>query len=183
MRLFISVNFSESTLRALLEARERLRALSHGRGGFTQDTNLHLTLAFLGEVEPGRVPLAEEAMRASRGRALSLVFDRAGRFRREGGDIWWAGGPENLSLAAYQRRLVRELRARGFELEARRFTPHVTLARRMAGDIDPDARLIPEPVYERVTAASLMRSELGRGAPKYTELARVQFAPGIAAQA
>ena len=46
MRLFISINFSPETLDALIAAREGLRDLAGGRGGFTP--NLHLTLAFLG---------------------------------------------------------------------------------------------------------------------------------------
>ncbi len=175
MRLFIAINFSEPTRRALLAARERLRSLTGGRGGFTQDTNLHLTLAFLGEVEPERAALAAEAMRAAQGRALTLVIDRAGRFAREGGDIWWAGASSAPALSAYQRRLARELARRGFELEKRRFNPHVTLARRVPDVLPPDVRLLERPIIERVGAASLMRSELGRGAPKYTELARAEF--------
>ena len=175
MRLFIAVNFSAGTLDALLAARERLRALTGGRGGFTQDTNLHLTLAFLGEIEPERAPLAVEAMRAAQGRVLTLGIDRIGRFRRDGGDIWWAGADRAPALSAYQRRLVRELRARGFELESRRFSPHVTLARRIDPALEVPDSLLAAPITERVDAASLMRSELGRGAPKYTELARVGF--------
>lgn len=177
MRLFIAVNFSPEALAALLCARERLRELTNGRGGFTQDTNLHLTLAFLGEIEPERVDLAVEAMREARGRAFTLRIDSAGRFKRDGGDIWWAGSDDNLALAAYQRRLIRELRARGFVIESRRFAPHVTLARRIVDELPPGTKLLETPVLEHVTAASLMRSELGRGAPKYTELARVDFAP------
>ena len=160
MRLFIAVNFSENALKSLLAARERLRELTGGRGGFTQDTNLHLTLAFLG------------------GRPLTLVIDRSGRFRRDGGDIWWAGAADNPALAAYQRRLTRELRERGFDLENRRFSPHVTLARRIVTELPPGTRLITEPVTERVDGVSLMRSELGRGAPKYTELAHIAFDRG-----
>ena len=175
MRLFIAVNFSPETLSALLAARERLRELCAGRGSFTQDTNLHLTLAFLGEVEPGRAKPAVEAMEAAEGRALTLTIDRAGRFKRDGGDIWWAGSADNPALAAYQRRLTRELRERGFELENRRFTPHVTLARRITARLGEDVRLIDRPVTERIDGASLMLSELGHGAPKYTELARVAF--------
>ena len=94
MRLFIAVNFSENALKSLLAARERLRELTGGRGGFTQDTNLHLTLAFLGEVAEARVPSAAEAMAAAGGRPLTLVIDRSGRFRRDGGDIWWAGAAD-----------------------------------------------------------------------------------------
>ena len=178
LRLFIAVNFSENALKSLLAARERLRELTGGRGGFTQDTNLHLTLAFLGEVAEARVPSAAEAMPAAVGRPLTLVIDRAGRFRRDGGDIWWAGAADNPALAAYQRRLTRELRARGFELENRRFSPHVTLARRIVTELPPGTRLITEPVTERVDGVSLMRSELGRGAPKYTELAHIAFDRG-----
>ena len=172
MRLFIAVNFSPNTLSGLIEARERLRKMCLGKGSFTQDANLHLTLAFLGEVEAERAGLAAEAMEAARGRTMELVFDRAGRFKGTGGDIWWAGGPENPALAAVQRRLARGLVSRGFELEARRFIPHVTLARRVP---EPEGRpeLFETPVTERVGALSLMRSELGRGAPRYTELERV----------
>lgn len=175
MRLFIAVNFSEPSRQLLLSARERLRTLTHGRGGFTQDTNLHLTLAFLGEVATERAALAEEAMRAARGRAFTLEIDRTGRFVRDGGDIWWVGAAESPPLEAYQRRLVRELVSRGFGLEKRRFYPHITLARRISDALPPDTRLLEAPVVERVDAVSLMRSELGRGAPKYTELARVRF--------
>ena len=172
MRLFISINFSPETLAALIAAREGLRALAGGRGSFTPDANLHLTLAFLGETEPGLVPLALEAMREAGARPFELVFDRAGRFKRADGGIWWAGGPENPALAAVQRRLARGLASRGFELEARRFIPHVTLARRVP-ELEGLPELFETPVTERVGALSLMRSELGRGAPRYTELERV----------
>ena len=114
-------------------------------------------------------------MEAAEGRALTLTIDRAGRFKRAGGDIWWAGSADNPALAAYQRRLTRELRERGFELENRRFTPHVTLARRITARLGEEVRLIDRPITERVDGASLMLSELGHGAPKYTELARVAF--------
>ena len=172
MRLFIAINFSRETLAALAAAREELRRLAGGRGSFAPDANLHLTLTFLGEVEPARVPLALEAMREPGAQPFELTFDRAGRFRRADGDIWWAGGPENAALTAVQRRLARGLAARGFELEARRFVPHVTLARRVP-DFEGRPAPFETPAVERVGAMSLMRSELGRGAPRYTELERL----------
>lgn len=172
MRLFIAVNFSENTVAALARARDELRKLTRGKGSFPPDINLHLTLAFLGETAPGRAADALDAMRAAAGRPFELTFDRAGRFKRDGGDIWWAGGPEDPALLATQRRLARALDERGFILEARRFSPHVTLARRVPQGIERPA-LITTPVSEHVEALSLMQSELGRGAPRYTELERV----------
>ena len=57
-------------------------------------------------------------------------------------------------------------------MEARRFIPHVTLARRVP-ELEARPALFETPAVERVGALSLMRSELGRGAPRYTELERV----------
>ena len=167
MRLFIALNFSEPALAALVGAREELRRLAGGRGSYSPEANLHLTLAFLGEVEPERARLAAEAMRAAAGPGFELTLDRTGRFRRDGGDIWWAGGPESPALLALQRRLTRGLLSRGFELEARRFSPHVTLARRVP-PLEAKPKLLP--VTERVGRISLMQSELKYRPPRYTEL-------------
>ena len=170
MRLFIAVNFSAETLGVLRAARDELRRLADGRGSFTPDANLHLTLAFLGEVPEERAAPAAEALREAGTRPFELVFDRAGRFRREGGDIWWAGGPENPALLALRRRLARALAERGFALEERRFTPHVTLARRV-GPLPERPALFAQPQVERVERISLMRSELRYSPPRYTVLA------------
>ena len=171
MRLFIAVNFSRPTLAALEAAREALRSAAGGRGSYTPCANLHLTLAFLGEADKSRVKDAAEALEAAAGVPFELVFDRAGRFTRGREELWWAGGPESPALAAVQKRLCRELAARGFELEARRFTPHVTLARRVPALGEAPA-LFASPAAERVEAISLMRSQLEFRPPRYTELHR-----------
>ena len=171
MRLFIAINFSEGALATLTGAREALRRAAAGRGSYTPEANLHLTLAVLGEVEPPRAALAAQAMDAAAGAPFQLVFDRAGRFRRPEGDIWWAGGPENPALNALQRRLERALTGRGFALERRRFAPHVTLARRVP-ELAGRPALFGTPAVERVAALDLMLSELGGGPPRYTIIAR-----------
>lgn len=51
MRLFIAINFSAETRKRFIALREELRSRSL-RGSFTHDENLHLTLAFIGEVSP-----------------------------------------------------------------------------------------------------------------------------------
>ena len=63
------------------------------------------------------------------------------------------------------------LAGRGVELEARRFTPHVTLARRVPALGEAPA-LFASPAAERVEAISLMRSQLEFRPPRYTELHR-----------
>ena len=90
MRLFIAINFGENELDAFEAARDRLRERA-GRANYSRRENLHLTLAFLGEQPQARLPDARAAMLAAAAgsQPFTLRFERSGRFRREGGDIWW----------------------------------------------------------------------------------------------
>ena len=176
MRLFIAINFGDRAIDAFEAARERLRAQA-GRANYSRRENLHLTLAFLGELPGSRLPDIEAAMSAAAAGAgaFTLSFDHAGRFRREGGDIWWLGAADCPALTALQSRLASELRARGFALEDRRFTPHLTLARRVFGAADPRS-LLAGAVPCRVSGMSLMLSERPEGKLTYTELFYAAFA-------
>lgn len=170
MRLFIALNFPPETVDALVMVQERLRHAAP-RGSYARRENLHLTLAFLGEQPQWRVEDVRRAMEAARFVPLTLLFDRLGRFRRPDGDIWWAGVAENAALAAVQRRLARELAGRGFDMEERRFVPHLTLARRVATPPELESAALPDaPVEARAERMSLMLSGRPGGRLTYTEL-------------
>lgn len=170
MRLFVAINFQEETLDALTAVQDALRRAAPG-GSYSRRENLHLTLAFLGEQPEDRLAAAREAMAAARFSPLTLIFDRLGRFRRAGGDVWWAGAAPNPALYAAQRRLARELSARGFALEERRFVPHLTLARRVPVPEGPDpAGPLAAPIEARAGRISLMLSGRPGGKLTYTEL-------------
>lgn len=141
MRLFIAL-VPPPELRARLG---ELADLAHARCGGRRlpDASLHLTLAFLGEVDEKRaVALAGWV------RSLEIVpgrwrLDHWGRFQRPG--IVWVGGRHpDPPLAALQRRLWDELGPRGFGDGPARYIPHVTLLRRarsLATGRLPDIRL------------------------------------------
>lgn len=169
MRLFIAINFDKETKDTILAVQRRLREI--GRGSFSRPDNLHLTLAFLGEIEPRRVEEVREAMDAVRVPSLELQFTHIGCFRRDGGDIWWLGLAPNDGLLELQKDLSDRLRAKGFPLENRRFSPHITLARRFSLEetLDKNA-LMGSPFCTCVDTISLMQSERLNGTLTYSEI-------------
>ena len=91
MRLFVAIRFSPAVRAVLLDAMDALRR--QGQGTFTRPENLHLTLAFLGEVEDP-APVREALAAACTGGAFSLTVGGLGRFE----DLWWAGVRDNERL-------------------------------------------------------------------------------------
>jgi len=98
--------------------------------------NLHLTLVFLGEIDPGRV----EALSLAAGKvscdAFTLVLDRIGGFGRAG--VAWAGcRVAPAGILGLQAELERRIRESGFQPDERAFSPHLTLARRVREPVAP----------------------------------------------
>lgn len=129
MRLFIAIEFSED-IRAELEKNAALARSACERGTFTRRENFHLTLVFLGKTAHASareiIRLMDECPSAS----VLLTIGHMGRFKRREGDILWRQIEADGSLFQLQSALTSGLRSRGFSLEDRQFTPHLTLARR-----------------------------------------------------
>lgn len=90
MRLFIAVNFHDTTRSALLSLRDTLRSRSE-RGNYSLPENLHLTLVFLGECDAKQNASAKGVMDTISSEPFDVTVERVGSFKRDGGDIWWAG--------------------------------------------------------------------------------------------
>jgi len=166
MRLFIAVNLCDDTRSKLAVLRDELRSSSK-RGNFTDKENMHITLAFLGECSEAQKDAAAKAMDMVRFNPFSLSVDRTGRFRRDGGDIWWAGVQNSNELSDVHADLISGLNAAGFGTERRRYDPHITLGREVITDAGP--RKI-EPFGETVSRIELMRSERINGKMVYTAI-------------
>ena len=164
MRLFIAVNFNDDTKNKLLTLRDELRSNST-KGNFTLFENIHLTLAFLGECNARQVETIKSVMDATSFKPFDLIIKRIGRFRRGSDDIWWAGVRENNILLDLHRNLTAELCAKGFQLDNRKYSPHITLGREIVTEASP--RQI-EPFGETVSKIELMKSERIRGKLTYT---------------
>lgn len=169
MRLFIAVNFNEDTKSALLDLRDELHASSE-HGNFTSPENLHLTLAFLGECNPGELTVVRAVMDTVNFEPFDAMIEHVGRFGRGDGEaLWFAGMREVKPLLDLQSELTGKLRAAGFELDRRKFSPHITLGRRVLTKAVPKR---VEPFGETVYKIDLMKSERINGAMRYTSIYR-----------
>lgn len=186
-RTFIALDLSEATRGALQrEIRRLARALPDVR--FVDPDTLHLTLAFLGELDDDAlattITLADEAARPARPFELALsglgVFGPPAAPR-----VIWAGvGGETRALHGLQRRLADALEAQGFPRESRPFSPHLTLAR-LKRPLDEAAYIrlrgllaAPTPRSTRwpVSELRVMRSELTADGARYTALSIARLA-------
>ena len=169
MRLFIAVNFNDVTKSALLALRDELRASSE-QGNFTTPENLHLTLAFLGECSGKELSAVKSVMDTINFEPFDALIERIGRFGRgDGESLWFAGMRESKPLLDLQSELTDRLFAAGFDLDRRKFSPHITLGRRVIANA---ASKRIEPFGEIVYKIDLMKSERINGAMRYTSLYR-----------
>lgn len=137
----------------------------HGREPDPED--LHITLAFLGDVDPERRACAERAADAVRGDPFALLIDRVGYWPRP--RILWCGASDRPEpLLRLLGDLNRGLHVCGFVPDRRPFVPHVTLARK-ARPIDP--RPVDPPLVWAVDAFALVVSRPGER-PSYQVLRR-----------
>jgi len=171
MRLFIAINLSSDTRSRLLDLRDELRSNSEN-GNFSKPKNLHLTLVFLGELEKKQVSQIKKIMGSLSSEKFDLIFDRVGYFRRDSGDIWWVGIRKNEELLKLQHSLKEKLVTAGFELEKRKYNPHITLGRKIITDVTPWEI---ERFGEKVTEVSLMKSERIEGKLTYTAIYTKHF--------
>ncbi len=181
MRLFIACPLPEeirSELQRLQALLKHRRELVH----WPPPENLHLTVAFLGEVEEARIPRILEAMEAAcRGRLRPELELGANGWFGKGAQprVLWTGlQDKGKCLTELVRQLEQELREAGFSLERRRFRAHITIGRVKRGSEELcGAHLLsaPLPLGFRPRGLVLYESRLKPTGAEYRELAEVRF--------
>lgn len=137
MRLFVALKLSEPVLDRLSKTTRELK--THAVSGrFSHRENLHLTLAFIGETT--NVSGAKQALSQISAPAFEMTIAGGGRFKRDGGDIVWAGVEKNRSLEQLAAQVQALLRKKGFVLQERPFAAHLTLGREVILEPDFDLR-------------------------------------------
>ena len=164
-RVFFAL-WPDAVVRAALAA--LARDCIRRTGGRAPDAaNLHLTLAFIGEVSADRMTMLRNIGRSAAAAAppFTLTLDRLGAFPRQ--EIAWVGSSETDGpIQALAAEIAKRAAAEGFELERRPFHPHVTLARR-AGTLASIGGGAWAPIVWNVSRLTLAASTHVQGALRY----------------
>ncbi len=125
IRLFVALDLPGAIKHAV-------DGLCYGLPGarWTAEDQLHLTLAFIGDVDPASFEEIRRDLGAVRGPALSLRLKGLGVFPPRGRpQVLWVGVEAGEPLYVLQKRVERTLARAGIAPEYRRYSPHVTLTR------------------------------------------------------
>ena len=158
-----------------------------GFGRAVTEENLHLTLAFLGDLPDREAEVAHEAIASLAAPPLRLELAGLGLFGGRRPESLHIGLANPAPFLALHARVLARLHGAGVMPARERFVPHVTLMRfgpkLAAGDVVRLQRFMAERGGARLPGFTaremvLYRSQRGNGPPVYHDLARYPLGAG-----
>ena len=134
MRLFIAIGLPLSLSETLSHAARTLipsETQQRARVTFTRPENMHLTLSFLGQVDPSRLNTIQQTLATIHAPRLRIHVDGVRTFTNAG--ILYAAIKPSASLLTFAEQIFQSMEHCGFPRESRPYTPHITLAHSRGG--------------------------------------------------
>lgn len=161
MRLFVGLRPTDEFRSALSLLQDRLRAAGV-TGQYLDPSNLHMTLAFIGEWPEEVTEVLPEVEEP-----FSLVLSHIGFFPEA--KVLWAGVEKSVALERLAGRVRHGLADSGIPFDPKRFNPHITLARKPSVPAGVVVSEIEIPRAEMtVEEVCLYRSDRGKNGMVYT---------------
>lgn len=184
IRTFVAIELTPDLERAVRDLQTQLKQrLPFPALRWVQPHGIHLTLKFLGDVPPSRLPAIQDALAtvATRHAPFDLVATGLGVFPSlSRPNVLWVGLAGDLPrLHRLRDDVEAAIAPLGYLTESRPFHPHLTLARikdAAPADLQGVRDLLRQPPAADlgalpVTAVYLMRSDLSPQGARYTPLA------------
>ena len=174
MRTFIALELPDAFVDQAAGVARSLSEQIPGR--FMKRESYHLTLAFIGELDPTGVSAAADALEAACAGCdpIPLRSDGLGKFGRPHDATLWLGIAPSPALMQLAERVREELAARDVPFDGKAFQPHLTLARRCR---IPKGALpvlaFPEP--DEASTVTLFKSTLTRKGAAYKPLHSIEL--------
>lgn len=186
IRAFIAIDVPEEVKQVLSQIQEELKQ-TRAAVRWVKTDSIHLTLKFLGNIDPSRIePIAAAAAEAVKNEPpLTLELGGLGAFPnlRNPRVVWIGIRGEVERLCRIQARLEQGLEALGFPREERPFRPHLTLGRvkdkRRSCALMESLTALPVPEGNSFDAKEIIlyKSDLRPTGAIYTKLHRMPFEP------
>ena len=179
LRTFIAFDVPPFVLKTVAEIQNRFKSLGL-RASWVVPANMHLTLKFLGEIDPGRVAEIREALprKLSRLSGFQVCLSGVGVFPNLSRPrVLWIGLKDQTgALESLQSKIEEALSGLGFPRETRPFAPHLTLGRiksvrdknRLRNELQSIRKI--EPRTFEVRSIKLYKSQLTPEGSLYTVL-------------
>ncbi len=179
MRTFIGIGFDSNVRKSLEELSESLKKFAT-RGRWKRTDNFHLTLKFLGEINPALVgPMAKSLEEVACFGRFTLRPGKLGYFAGKGciRVLWLGIEGESDKLFSLQKEVDRIMEREGFPPEKRPYRPHITLAQDLFTDLGFDALQKQAECFRhpeiRVDRITIFSSEQIAGRRVYTPVAEI----------
>ena len=124
-RLFVAVDVPE-------QVKIELASFAFGLPGakWVPEDQFHITMHFIGEVDGGEFEDIRQTLSEVRGEEFEITLNGIGVFPpRKEPKVLWVGVDKSDELQQLRNRVGSALKRAGVELERRKFSPHLTLAR------------------------------------------------------
>ena len=163
-RLFFAL-WPDAGTRDLLAEQAGLIQVNTGRR--VPPENYHITLAFLGNVNEQDIPGLADAATGLSIPGFTLQIDHCGGWKRSN-VAWLAPSHTPEPLLELARQIIRLSRLAGISVDERDYTPHLTIARKLARPVKPHAF---EPIQWNVKEFCLAESVTHEKGARYRTLA------------
>lgn len=188
VRSFIAIELTEEAKACLRRLQSCLKMDYQPYVKWVGTDGIHLTLKFLGNVPAGKIGSIQKAMETACSGIppFQLELRDTGAFPnlKRVQVIWVGVSGDTEKLSLLQKRIDSALSPLGFAVEARPFTPHLTLARLRESASPGERQEIGElitrtkletPCLINVDQLSLMRSQLTREGAIYSRIGSVKL--------
>ncbi len=132
LRTFIAIDVPPAVLDTITRIQNRFKSLGL-HASWVKPGNIHLTLKFLGDTDPDRIPGIQSKLTETLApfAPFRVSLSSAGVFpNTKSPRVLWVGlKDEEGTLETLQTAIEKTLESAGFHMDKRSFSPHLTLAR------------------------------------------------------
>jgi 2'-5' RNA ligase len=157
MRIFIGINFSKSVKNELSVVSDELKRISK-KGRIIPRDNMHITMAFIGEVTEGDLGLIIDAIEDTHIKEFEIYTDGMDLFKGKRGAVCYLKFKENKDILELNHRLKNQLSIRGINFDKKSFIPHITIGRDILVDYEELLKLNFDSLRIKVSCINLMET-------------------------